>query len=192
MNNERGLIEYMMNDQNDETSSANMSTVWRKNLYGKKNLSLHQEIIAEISQTLYLRKGLVKEVVDEYLRVLKREIIQRGDVIVKGLFSIKRGRKPAHRRRHIKTGKVVEHPESEHLVISLAQPLRDGFRKYHGYHGFAGLSDNDEISNTAANNDISADGDGGADNNNDANKNVSKKRRAEEAVDFNPILDDDE
>lgn len=171
------------------TENSSASTVWKKNLYGRKNLSLHQEIIAEISENLYLRKGVVKEVVDEYLRILKREIIHRGNVVVKGLFTIKRGKKAAHKRRHIKTGEVVEHPESEHLIIALAQPLRDGFRRYHGYHGLAGRDASSRGSNVVTENI------GGNENSGDAANNVgtdsvSKKREGKE--DFNPFLDDDE
>lgn len=92
-------------------------------------MSLKQEIVQEVGQNLYLQDAVVKQVIDEFLRILRREIINRGEATLKGLFTIKTSKKKAHTRKHIVTGEDTEFEESEFLTVSLSKPLRDEFQR---------------------------------------------------------------
>lgn len=100
----------------------------KKNKFGKANLSLQQELEAEISQELYLSKDVVKQVLDAYIRKLREKIIERGEATIKGLFSIKTNTKKAHTRKNF-NGESEEYPKTKFLSISLSRPLRDEFRE---------------------------------------------------------------
>lgn len=105
----------------------------KKNKFGKPNLSVQQELEAEISQELYLSKAVVKQVLDMYIRKLREKIIERGEVTIKSLFSVKTQTKKAHTRTNF-DGEKEEYPETQFLSISLSRPLRDEFRKKHNPH----------------------------------------------------------
>lgn len=102
----------------------------KKNKFGKQNLSLQQELEAEISQELYLSKDVVKQVLDTYIRKLREKIIERGEATIKSLFSVKTHTKKAHTRTNFDR-EVEEYPETKFLSISLSRPLRDEFRRKH-------------------------------------------------------------
>lgn len=102
----------------------------KKNKFGKQNLSIQQELEAEISQELYLSKDVVKQVLDAYIQKLREKIIKRGEVTIKSLFSVKTQTKKSHTRTNF-DGEKEEYPETQFLSISLSRPLRDEFRKKH-------------------------------------------------------------
>lgn len=86
-----------------------------------------ERIIAEVARNTYLSNDVVKDVVNEYLKVLRKEIVETGRLAVKGIFSIQSSVKKAHVRRDLHTGKDTQFPESEYLRVSLSKQLRDEF-----------------------------------------------------------------
>lgn len=85
-------------------------------------------MIAEVARNTYLSNDVVKDVVNEYLKVLRREIVENGRMTIKGIFSIRSSVKKAHVRRELHSGKDTQFPESEYLRVSLSKQLRDEFQ----------------------------------------------------------------
>lgn len=85
-------------------------------------------IISEVSQNTYLSVDVVRDVVNEFLRVIRREIVETGRMTIPGIFSVRTMTKKAHRRRSVKTGEMTDYPASEYLAVALSKSLRDEFQ----------------------------------------------------------------
>lgn len=87
-----------------------------------------EQIISEVARATYLSNDVVTDVVNEYLRAIRREVVRTGWLTIKGFFAVRTSVKKAHVRKDIHTGKDTQFPESEYLRVSLSKQLRDEFQ----------------------------------------------------------------
>lgn len=100
----------------------------------KERRTAKEQLIHETAENLWYREDVVREIVTEFLRILRREIISRGEMHLRGLFTIKTVERKLRRDREDYSDISGENARKEterYLSVSLPRGLRQAFQDKH-------------------------------------------------------------
>lgn len=87
-----------------------------------------REIIREISSNTELKSDLVESVLDNFADIFEREVIVNEKFHFGNLFSVESKKRSKRKGKDLKTGEIVEYPETRILSIKLSRRINYYFR----------------------------------------------------------------